>query len=121
MKTKSATKSTARQTTVAQRIAGEDIRPGDYVTVLSEIVELPSFLWCCSDISLPADEPVKTRFLPTDAGEPVRVTAVCLPFIYAKNTDGTIETFDIRQQQLVKLDPQVGRAVWKKMRKRRKK
>ena len=43
------------QTTVAARIAGEDINQGDYVTVLNEIVELPSFLWSCSGVALPAD------------------------------------------------------------------
>src|SRR6185312_5453292 len=32
--------------TVAAVAAPEDLRRGDFVAVLSEVVELPSFLWC---------------------------------------------------------------------------
>jgi len=103
------------QTTVAARITGEDIQPGDYVTVLNEIVELPSFLWCCSDSTLPMDEPVRTRYIPREAGLPCKVVTVCLPFIYAKRPYGKLATFDTRQQQLDRLDPARGRKVWKEM------
>jgi hypothetical protein len=34
-------------TSVVARIAGEDLKPGDFVTALTEMIELPSFLWCC--------------------------------------------------------------------------
>jgi hypothetical protein len=54
--------------TVAPRIAGEDIVKGDYITLLSEIIEFPSFLWSCSSISPPIDEPVRTRWLPHQVG-----------------------------------------------------
>ena len=114
MKTTTETKST---TTVAARIAGEDIRKGDYVTVLSEIIEVPSFLWSCSSVSLPPDEPVRTRYLPRAAGEPHKVVAVCLPFVYAKRPQGTMIGFDTRQKQLVRLDRDNGRSLWKQMRK----
>jgi len=103
-------------TTVASRIAGEDIAKGDYVTVLSEIIELPSFLWACSSMSLPLDEPVRTRYLPRAAGEPHKVVSVCLPFVYAKRSTGNLIAFDTRQQQLVRLAPGNGRSLWKKMR-----
>ena len=53
-----ATTESRPHTTVATRVAGEDIKPGDFVTTLHEIVELPSFLWSCSELTLPADEPV---------------------------------------------------------------
>ena len=104
------------QTTVAARIAGEDINQGDYVTVLYEIVELPSFLWSCSGVALPADEPVRTRYMPRDAGQPYKVIAVCLPFVYAKRPRGGINVIDTRQQQLVRLDAARSREVWKQMR-----
>ena len=109
------------QTTVAARIAGEDINKGDYVTVLNEIVELPSFLWNYSGAALPADEPVRMRYLPSDAGQPYKVIAVCLPFVYAKPPQGEIHVIDTRQQQLVRLDPERSREVWKQMRKNLKK
>ncbi len=103
-------------TTVAARIAGEDINQGDYVTLLNEIVELPSFLWGCSGATLPTDEPVRTRYMPRDAGQPCKVIAVCLPFVYVKRPKGGIVIFDTRRQQLVRVDPDRGRRVWKQMR-----
>ncbi len=104
------------QTTVAVRISGEDIKPGDFVTILNEIIELPSFLWACSGTTLPPDEPVRTRFMPKEAGQPFRVIAVCLPFVYVKRPQGKLATFDTRQQQLVRLDRASGRKVWKQLR-----
>lgn len=116
MKTTTETRSKA-VTTVAARIAGEDIAKGDYVTILSEIIELPSFLWSCSSVSLPIDEPVRTRYLPRAAGEPHKVVTVCLPFVYAKRPRGNLIAFDTRQQQLVRLDRRNGRSLWKQLRK----
>jgi len=116
MKTSTETRSKT-VTTVAARIAGEDIAKGDFVTILSEIIEAPSFLWNCSSVSLPPDEPVRTRYLPRAAGEPHKVVAVCLPFVYAKRPRGTLIAFDTRQQQLVRLDRDNGRSLWKQMRK----
>ncbi len=114
MKTTTETRSA---TTVAARIAGEDIAIGDFVTVLSEIIEVPSFLWCCSSVSLPPDEPVRIRYLPRDVGEPHKVAAVCLPFVYATRPNGKLMALDTRQQQLVRLDRVNGHALWKQMRK----
>ncbi|WP_442510568.1 hypothetical protein SH528x_002194 [Novipirellula sp. SH528] len=108
-------------TTVAARIAGEDIAKGDYVTILSEIIELPSYLWDCSGILQPIDELVRLRYLPNAAGEPHKVVAVCLPFVYAKRPKGNLIAFDTRQQQLVRLDRDNGRSLWKQMGKTTKK
>lgn len=122
MKTKSTTEAQSKSaTTVAARIAGEDIAKGDYVTILSEIIELPSYLWSCSGISHPIDEPVRTRYLPREIGEPHKVVAVCLPFVYARRPKGQLSAFDIRQQQLVRLDRDNGRSLWKEMRKAKRK
>jgi hypothetical protein len=112
-----ATTETSSATTVAARIAGEDINQGDYVTVLNEIIELPSYLWACSGAALPADEPVRTRYMPRDAGQPCKVIAVCLPFVYVERPKGSVVIFDTRQQQLVRLDPDRGCSVWKQMQK----
>lgn len=105
------------KTTVVARVASEDIQQGDYVTVLNEIVEVPSFLWCCSNGTLPSDEPIRIRYMPTDAGQPFRVVVVCLPFVYAQRPKGGTVALDTRQHQLVRLDPESGRAVWKRLRK----
>ncbi|MCM2374113.1 hypothetical protein [Aporhodopirellula aestuarii] len=102
-------------TTVAARIAGEDITRGDFVTVFHEMVELPSFMWSCSPISLAPDEPVQFRYMPSNAGVPLKVLEVCLPFVYVKNCRGDVVTIDTRRRQLVLLDHRCGKKVWKKL------
>ena len=113
-------KSTAEKadssTNVVARIAGEDIKPGDFVTALTELIELPSFLWCCDSAAAPKDELVRLRYLPRESGEPFKVIVVCLPFVYTKRANGKLTTFDTRKHQLVKLDNLSGKKVWRRMR-----
>lgn len=109
------TPDTSLETTVAARIAGEDISVGDFVAVMSEVIELPSFLWSCSTVSLPADELVRLRCMASDAGIPHQVIGVCLPFVYVKTPSGSVITIDTRQRQLVRLDEHCARAIWKAM------
>lgn len=106
----------AHQTTVATRVAGEDIHPRDFVSVSYEIFELPSYLWCCDTAATPKDELVRLRCMPRESGEPFKVITVCLPFVYVQRSSGKLATFDIRKHQLVKLDRAVGKKVWKRMR-----
>lgn len=103
-------------TSVVARIAGEDLKPGDFVTALTEVIELPSFLWCCDSAATPKDELVRLRYLPREAGEPFKVMAVCLPFVYTRRANGKLATFDTRKHQVVKLDKRSGKKVWKRMR-----
>ena len=102
-------------TTVAARIAGEDIACGDYVAVLNEVVELPSCLWHDCAVSLAPDEPVRIRRMAEDAGQPHKVIGVCLPFVYVETHGGAVVTLDTRQRQVVRLDRACARRVWKKM------
>ncbi|MEP3932368.1 hypothetical protein [Rhodopirellula bahusiensis] len=115
------TSETQSATNVATRVAGEDIQKGDFVTVLSEIFEVPSFLWNCSDVSLPPDEPVRARYTYTSNGTPYKVSVVCLPFVYAKRPRGAMACFDIRRHELVRLDRESDRSLWKLLRKKKKK
>ncbi len=108
-------------TNVAARVAGEDIKSGDYITALTEMYEFPSFLWCGSDCNLAAEEPIKMVLRAGDAGQPNKVFAVCLPFVYGKRVGGGIEIFDVRKHQIVRLDREIGRTVWKRLRKSLKK
>jgi hypothetical protein len=103
------------ETTVAMRIAGEDIACGDYVSVLTKIVELPSYLWDCSENVLPPEEPVRIRINADDAGQPYKVIGICLPFVYVKKHCGAVLTLDTRQKQLVRLDKACARTVWKEL------
>jgi len=102
-------------TRVVARIAGEDLKPGDFITTLTEMIELPTFLWCC-DSAAAKDELVRLRYLPREAGEPFKVIVICLPFVFTKRANGKLMTFDIRKHQIVKLGHVTGKKVWKLMR-----
>lgn len=108
---------TTFETTVVTRVAAEDLQPGDYITVLNEIVELPSYLWSCCTTSVAKDEPVRVRYLPATAGQPYKVLTVCLPFVYAEDAQDKLAIFDTRLLQLVRLDQKAGQKIWKKLRK----
>jgi hypothetical protein len=100
-------------TALAASIAPEDVRCGSYVAVLNEIVELPPWLCCGPAV---ADDPVRVRYRAMDAGVPLKVLAVCLPFVCAKSADGQLTTLDIRQVELVRLEEHYARTVWKAQR-----
>jgi hypothetical protein len=115
------TTNTHLETTLAAAVAGEDIACGDFIAVMNEIVEFPSYLWSGCDVSLPSDELVRLRHLPSDAGEPRKVISVCLPFVYAKEPNGSVVTLDVRRHQLMRLDRSCARAAWKQRKPSRKK
>ncbi len=73
---------------LATTLAPEDIRTGAYVAIARLCVEYPSFLWCDGVPSLAADEPVRIEWLPPSGGMPLRVEAVCLPFVLVRSPDG---------------------------------
>ena len=102
-------------TTVAARVAGEDIALGDFVAVTSEVIEFPSWFWSCSSATLDPNEPVRVQFLSFDAGQPYKVIGVCLPFVYGKSHCGEVVVMDTRRRRLVRLDRTCARAVWKDM------
>ncbi len=103
----------ATPVSVAARIAGEDLQPGDFIATLFEMVEFPSFLWDSTGATLPADEVVRLKFQPRHEGRPLKVLAVCLPFVYTKDPQGQVVCIDSRQQALVRIDPTSGKRVWK--------
>lgn len=96
-------------TTLARRLAPEDLRPGDYVAVSRAICQLiPDG---CTEgwgklrtIDLP--------YIPYDAGEPLRVVGVCLPFVFVKTAPGGHDTLDTRRQTLVRLGKIYGKRAF---------
>ena len=99
-------------TAVAAIVAPEDLRRGDFVAVLSEVVELPSFLWC-ETLATDRSELVRLRRLPTDDRAPLKVKAICLPFIFVKLPKGQFRTIDVRLTSLVRLERNYAKTVWK--------
>jgi hypothetical protein len=104
------------QPRAAATVAGEDLACGDYVALLNETVDLPSFLWDAWGASLSPHELVRLRVIPGNAGHPLRVIAICLPFVYARTPGGETATIDTRRTQLVRLDRKCAKAIWKELR-----
>lgn len=104
--------------TLAKALAPEDVRPGDYVTPLDEVAEVPSFYWDCDEAMLPRAELVRIRFLPAGGGVPLKVKGVCLPFVLVKHACGQRETLDVRRCRLARLNRTYAAAAWKAYKKK---
>jgi hypothetical protein len=100
---------------VARSLAADDLRCGDFVGILHETIELPSFHWSCDGQLLPPDELVRLVYQPPTGGTPLKVKAICLPFVFVKDPSGQHQTLDVRRQQLVRLTRSYARLVWKTM------
>jgi hypothetical protein len=90
--------------TLARALAPEEICPGDDVVVLYEVCELPSYMWCGDAALLPRDEVVRIRITPTTEPLPLRVRAVCLPFVLVRQPCGRQHTLDVRRCRLARLN-----------------
>lgn len=121
--------------TLAQAIAPEDIREGDFLAVLSEVDEVLPFgaLFDCSPFNQPRSlEPVRVQWLPCGESVPLKVEAVCLPWVLVKapmsaaarmfgwlhagaSTTPTtmLRTLDVRRYRLARLTPDYGKRVYK--------
>jgi len=98
---------------LAATIAPEDMNCGDYIAMLNVVYQYPSFLWCCDSSSVEPDEPVQVQFRAPGAGTPLKIKAICLPFVCVKSPKGGTQTLDVRQYQFVRLAPEYAKAVWK--------
>ena len=111
---------TISETHVGRTLAPEDLQPGDLVSLLTEILELPSFLWGHDSQLLAPHEPVRMPWRPNDAGMPLRVEEICLPFVFVKTPNGGQRILDVRRHQLVRLSADYANNVWNALKKRKK-
>jgi len=125
MRTSRATKrenETSRvRNTLAKTLAPEEIRRGDFVTLLNVTYEVPSYYWDADAMTLPRDEPVRIRFVPESGGVPLKVRNVCLPFVLVKAPNGERQTLDVRKCRLARLDRAYAADAWKAYKKARSK
>jgi hypothetical protein len=119
-KTELSTKPDSSAPTLARVLAPEDVRAGDFVAVLDELFEVPSYWWCEDAALHPRDELVRIRVMPTQENPPQKVKSVCLPFVLVKQPSGEKRTLDLRRQRLARLDRRYGRVAWKAYRKKTK-
>jgi hypothetical protein len=100
--------------TLAKALAPEDVRMGDFVTLLHEFTETPSYYWY-TDSSLEArNEVVRMRCLPSaDGGTPLQVESICLPFILVKHPSGEVRSIDLRRFRVARLTNNYASQAWK--------
>ena len=110
---------TTSETYVSRSLAAEDLKCGDFVGILHEIVEWPSFLWSSDPQLLPPHELVRLQCRASDGGTPLKVKAICLPFVFVKKPCGQHRILDVRQHRLVRLSGDYAEPVWKALAKRR--
>jgi len=109
----------AHALSVAKPLAPEDVRRGDFVAILDEMYELPSYWWKEDDVLHPREELVRIRLIPAQDNLPLKVKSVCLPFVLARQPQGEQRTLDLRRMRLARLDKHYAAASWKAYKKKR--
>lgn len=104
--------STKRVKTI-RSVAPEDIRVDSFVTVTEEILELSV---CQLDQTLHRADPIRIAWRSDEAGTPLRVVDVCLPFLLVKDPVDGHRTIDLRRQRIVRLANRFGRAAYARLR-----
>lgn len=106
------------ETSLAKALAPEEIRRGDFVTPLFVVSEWPSWYWDDDDALHPRDELIRST--PCDEATPLKVTAICLPFVLVETPVGEGKTLDVRRLRLARLDQTFARKTWRAFRRREK-
>jgi hypothetical protein len=110
---------TARPDSFAvQTVAVEDLQAGDIVTVTAVFIEVASYHW--DNDMLPPHEPVRVATTPRDAGMPLKVKTIYLPFIHVKTPRGRHLVLDVRRHRIVRLGDDYAKQVWKALKPRHK-
>ena len=82
-----------------RRLHPEDLQPGTFVAVLGMVHEVyPP--WSLESPDLLPPRPIRLVCMGCADGEPLRILAVCLPFVQAEDAAGELRTLDVRQHQL---------------------
>ena len=92
-----------QEITAIKRLAPEDIAPGLFIAVTAIVHEVvPPWL-----IGAVPGDPAPVFRIPCIGcadGDPLRVLAVCIPFVMAEDAKGNVQTLDTRQHTLARLD-----------------
>jgi len=102
---------------MARALAPEDILIGEYVAFLSMIEEIEPFVFTFEFSPRTICAP-KYESFPCSV-EPMKVRAVCLPYVFIKDVKGKLRTLDVRQVRLARLPKEYGSSVWKCLRKKK--
>jgi len=108
------------KTTIARMLAPEDIRIGQYVTVLYAISEYLPTLPSHDDARCRSVEPIRVRWLPSQAYPPMEVKAVCLPHVFVRLPNNHLHTLDVRECEFGEVSREYARCVFTASRTKRK-
>ncbi len=103
-----------KNVSISKPVAPEDIRPGDHVTLLRETLEVLNFFALCDPL-VRCDPVARIELTPCDAGVPLKVVAVCLPFVLVRDARDKHRTLDVRRHALARLDERFARRAMKKL------
>ena len=98
------------QTDYAKELHPEDIEIGDYVAISKSVYQYPSYLWHHDYASLPPHEPVNVTLLSYSV-VPLKVEAICVPFVLCRCPDEKTQCLDLRQTQLFRLTQEFAEAM----------
>lgn len=84
---------------------------GDYITISHVIGQ---YIPDCSEWKRDM-EVIRVRYMPCDAGDPLCVTAICLPYLLVSTPSGKHEMVDLRKQQIARLDQSFGVTAFAKL------
>jgi len=101
------------KSTLAKSLGPEDVRVGDYVAPLHETYDYPSFVWCSDAELTNRSETVPIRFVAQGSGVPLKVKAICLPFVLVKHPTRGVYAIDVRCHQLARLDREYAAVAWR--------
>jgi hypothetical protein len=100
------------QIEMARAVAPEDIRPGEYVTVLHVVCECMPPPWERPDGS---SRPARILLLPGNNSAPMEVLDVCLPLVLVKTARGKRRLVDVRRYRLARVPEPFGRRVFEEI------
>lgn len=101
-----------KERTISQVLAPEDVRPGDYVSILNVMGEyLPCF--SLDEVAWRSVEPVRVLWMAPSV-EPMKVVEVCLPFVLVRLINGEHRTLDTRRYRFARVSREFGRKAFKR-------
>ena len=90
--------------TLSRRVRSpEDIQIGDFIAVTHTRYELLPGPFDPAPVGRESVEPLRVTMIPPNAGEPLKVVAISLPFVMAESHDDRRFAIDTRQHVLTRV------------------
>ncbi len=98
---------------VSRQLRPDDIRVGDYVAVLNVSYEWAGF--SCMDPTGNPGQVQRATLIPNKTSPPVRIEAVCVPFLFVVDVKGKRHMVDMRRVKLARVSRRFGNTVFSSM------